>query len=123
MNSNRIDSATETAARRFLELLAPRHDMAGAILFGSRARGTHRDDSDADISVLLRGERQRLLPTLWAMSDIAFDVLLETGINISALPIWLDQWEHPEDYSSPTLLKHIAEEGIELRWAHRRLPI
>jgi hypothetical protein len=32
------------------------------------------------------------------MADGAFEVLLETGINISPLPVWLDEWEHPENY-------------------------
>lgn len=49
------------------------------------------------------------------MSDLAYDVLLETGINISPLPIWLDEWEHPENYSNPELLANIAREGIALQ--------
>ena len=88
--------------------------MAGAIVFGSRARGTHRPDSDADVAVLLRGEHQRFLPTKLAMADLAFDVLLETGIAISPLPVWIDEWEHPETYSNPALLQTIAREGVWL---------
>ena len=57
---------------------------------------------------------QRFLPTKLAMADVAFDVLLETGINISPLPVWLDEWEHPETYSNPLLLKNIANDGIRL---------
>jgi predicted nucleotidyltransferase len=110
----RIDQDTEAAVRRFLSLIAGRYDMAGAIVYGSRARGTHRADSDADVAVLLKGEHQRGLPTTLAMADVAFDVLLETGINISPLPVWLDQWEHPENYSNPALLHNIAREGIRL---------
>lgn len=109
-----IDHDTEEAVRRFLTLIAGRYDMAGAIVFGSRARGTHRPDSDADVAVLLSGEHQRFLTTKLAMSDVAFDVLLETGINISPLPIWLDEWEHPENYSNPALLQNIASEGFRL---------
>ena len=48
------------------------------------------------------------------MADVAFDVRLETGINISPLPVWLDEWEHPQNYSNPALLKNIASEGIWL---------
>jgi uncharacterized protein len=48
------------------------------------------------------------------MADVAFDVLLETGINMSPLPVWLDEWEHPENYSNPALLQNIASEGIRL---------
>ena len=109
-----IDHDTEEAVRRFLTLIAGRYDMAGAIVFGSRARGTHRPDSDADVAVLLSGEHQRFLTTKLAMSDVAFDVLLETGINISPLPIWLDEWEHPENYLNPALLQNIASEGFRL---------
>lgn len=109
-----LDPATETAVRRFLSLISPRYALAGAIVFGSRARGTHRPDSDADVAVLLRGEPLRFLPTKLAMSDAAYDVLLETGINISPLPIWQDEWAHPDRYDNPELLRNIAREGIRL---------
>lgn len=111
---SRIDHDTERAVRRFLSKVASRYDTAGAIVFGSRARGTHRPDSDADVAVLIRGAHQRLLPTTLAMADVAYDVLLETGINISPLPVWLDEWEHPERHSNPDLLRNIAQEGIRL---------
>lgn len=114
MAANRLDRDTEQAVRRFLTLLADRYDMAGAIVYGSRARGTHRPDSDVDVAVLLRGERRRFLDTTLAMADIAYDVLLETGINISPLPVWLDQWEHPETFPNPVLLRNIADEGIRV---------
>lgn len=109
-----IDHDTEEAVRRFLTLIACRYDIAGAIIYGSRARGTHYPDSDADVAVLLRGEHQRVLTTTLAMADVAYDVLLETGINISPLPVWLDEWEHPERYSNPALLHNIAREGVRL---------
>lgn len=109
-----IDRNTEKAVRRFLVLLATRYDMAGAIVYGSRARGTHRPDSDADVAVLLKGEHQRVLPTTLAMADLAYDVLLEMGVNISPLPVWLDEWEHPESHSNPALLRNIAREGVRL---------
>jgi predicted nucleotidyltransferase len=111
---NQVDQETEKAVRRFIALIQPQYDMAGAIVYGSRARGTHRHDSDADVAVLLNGEHQRVLPTTLAMADIAYDVLLETGINISPLPVWLDEWEHPERFSNPELLHNIAREGVRL---------
>ncbi len=114
MTPTRIDHGTEEAVRRFLAVIADRYDMAGAILYGSRARGTHRPDSDADLAVLLKGEHQRVLPTTLAMADVAYDVLLETGINITPLPVWLDEWEHPETFSNPDLLRNIASEGVRL---------
>jgi predicted nucleotidyltransferase len=114
MKTTKLDEATERATKLFMRRITRQYDTAGGILFGSRARQTHRADSDADVAVLLRGDHQRFLPTKLAMADVAFDVLLETGINISPLPVWLDEWEHPETYSNPNLLKNIANEGVRL---------
>ncbi|RXM22358.1 nucleotidyltransferase [Citrobacter sp. AAK_AS5] len=48
------------------------------------------------------------------MDDIAYDVLLETGIRVQPLPVWEEEWAHPERYSNPRLLKNIAREGARL---------
>ncbi len=112
--TRQIDPVTEQAVRLFVALIADRFDVAGAILYGSRARGTHQLDSDADLAVLLNGPRERLFPTTLAMADLAFDVLLETGINISPLPLWLDEWELPDSHPNPELLRNIARDGIRL---------
>ncbi len=101
-----FDPATEQAARLFVQRIAERYEIAGVVVFGSHARQTQHPDSDVDVAVLLRGEHRRFLQTKLAMADVAFDVLLETGINISPLPVWLDEWEHPETYSNPDLLKN-----------------
>ena len=79
-----------------------------------RARGDHHPDSDADVAVLLDGGHLPFLDTKLKMSDAAYDVLLATGINISPLPVWLDEWEHPETYANPALLANVAREGVSL---------
>lgn len=110
----RIDLDTERALRRFLSLAGQRYDIVGAVLYGSRARGTHAPDSDADLAVLLEGDHQRVLPTAVAMADLAYDVLVETGINISPLPIWSDEWRDPDLHANPDLLRRIEAEGVRL---------
>lgn len=111
---NRIDHQTEAAVRRFLSVISDHFTLEGAIIFGSRARGTYEPDSDADVAVLLKGSKQQRLKTTIEMADAAFDVLLETGINITPLPVWCDEWEHPERHSNPALLRNIAREGVRL---------
>ncbi len=109
-----IDAETERAVRAFIAKVMGQYDLAGAILFGSRARRNHRPDSDADIAVLLHGRPGKFIATKLAMADIAYDVLLETGIRIQPLPIWEEEWAHPEAYSNPRLLHNIEREGIRL---------
>jgi uncharacterized protein len=48
------------------------------------------------------------------MIDAAYAVELESGIVVSPLPIWQDQWEHPEQFSNPSLLRNIQREGVRL---------
>lgn len=111
---HRLDPETERAVRDFAGRIAAQYDLAEIRVFGSRARGSHRPDSDADVAVLLRGNHQPIWPTKRAMSDVAFDVLLETGIRISPLPIWHDQWDNPSLFSNPALIEAIVREGVRL---------
>ena len=108
------DTATMAALQSFVQKISQRSDFASAILFGSRARHSHHSESDADVAVLLNGHPEKFITTKFAMDDLAYEVLLETGIRIQPLPIWLTEWEHPENYSNPHLLQNIAREGIRL---------
>lgn len=110
----KIDKATKTAIGRFLSLIAHRYDIAGAILYGSRARATNRPDSDADLVVLLRGTPQRFIDVKLDMADVAFDAMLETDILVSPLPVWIEEWENPANYSNPALLANMRHEGIRV---------
>ena len=109
-----IDLLTKRATDLFLSAVATRYDTTGAILFGSRARGEHRPDSDADIAVLLRGPATPFVAAMRDMDNMAFDVLLETGVRVQPLPVWADEWANPQAYSNPQLLQNIAAEGVPL---------
>jgi len=111
---HRLDDATAQAVQQFRQRIATEFPARQLIVFGSRARGDHRPDSDADVAVLLEGPHQPFLPTKLKLSDAAYDVLLDTGINISPLPVWMDEWERPEAYVNPALLANIAREGVRL---------
>ena len=114
MNTALIDLATQNAAHAFMEKIAHQYDVSKAFLLGSRARNTHQSESDADIAILLRGKPGRFMVTKFAMADLAYDVLLDSGIRIQPLPIWQEEWDHPENYSNPSVLRNIQNEGIVL---------
>lgn len=50
-----MDTDTLEAVRLFIERISVRYSVDRAILYGSRARRTHTDDSDADVVVVLTG--------------------------------------------------------------------
>ncbi len=84
--ANKIDLQTQSAANAFKVKLAHHFDVQETLLFGSRARQTQHSESDADVAVLLRGEAGKFIDTKFAMDDLAYEVLLETGIRIQPLP-------------------------------------
>ncbi len=109
-----IDPNTLAAARLFSDRTAGRFRLVGALLFGSRARGDHRAQSDTDVAVLLSGAPGPFLETKLALADIAYDVLLETGVLIQPLPIWQSEWDCPESSAHPRLLENVKRDGMPL---------
>lgn len=85
-----------------------------AVLFGSHARGTSHEQSDVDVAVILSEMPDGLIDTTIAMTDVAYDVLLDTGIDIQPVPVPQDQWDHPERHSNPWLIEAIRREGVRL---------
>ena len=55
------------------------------VLFGSRARGDARPDSDYDVAVFLK-EFEGIGAEMGPIAEIETDILLETGAVINALP-------------------------------------
>jgi uncharacterized protein len=109
-----VDPLTAHAAEVFLERIASHYPVSHAILFGSRARHDNSDESDADIAVILRGEHGARTDIALDMAGMSFDVLLETGVLVGALPLWEDELEHPDLFSNPVLIENIRREGIPL---------
>ena len=112
LENHPLDMATVATVKAFLERVAAVFPVRSAILFGSRARGECKPDSDADVAILLSGQHGKFMDTKMAMSDMAFDVMLDTGIRVEAIPVWEDEWANPGAYRNPFLLRNIERDGI-----------
>jgi DNA invertase Pin-like site-specific DNA recombinase len=109
-----IDADTQRAARVFMQRLEGKYPVIEGILFGSRARGTHTAESDADIAVVLEGAKGNRYAVSGDMAGIAFDVMMETGVLVEALPLWADELKQPETFSNPALILNIQRDGWRL---------
>jgi predicted nucleotidyltransferase len=78
------------------------------ILFGSRARGDARPDSDYDVAVFLRDMDDRY-PELRRLADLSTDFIAETGEFVHAMPY------RAGSYNEPTpLMLGIRTDGVDL---------
>jgi uncharacterized protein len=98
------------ALKRFRAAVAEMYGdrLARVVLFGSRARGEARPDSDYDVAVFLREMPDRFVE-MDRLADLSTSVLDETGEFFHAMPYRADA------YSERTPLMHeIRADGIDL---------
>ncbi len=79
-----------------------------AVLFGSRARGDARPDSDYDIAVFIR-EPDSWFDEVIRLADLGTDILMDTGAVISAKPFRVGAYNEPVP-----LMQEIQREGLDL---------
>lgn len=108
------DAATVHAVKTFMQRLEGKYPVIESILYGSRARGDHMPESDADLALVLKGEKSDRYKLVRDLGGVEFDVMLDTGILIHALPLWEDEFEQPELFSNPALVRNILRDGIRI---------
>ena len=89
-----------------------RHRFVRLILFGSRARGDARPDSDVDVAVVLRGPLANRWADKEAMIDDTYPILLATGLYLQPWPIAEESLLNPEIASNPELVRQIPIDGV-----------
>lgn len=83
-----MDALTDPVLARFRGALEKTYgaNVERVVLFGSRARGDERPDSDYDIAVFLKKP-----DSFWTesgrLAEIGTDILYDTGTVINALPL------------------------------------
>jgi len=112
-SESRIDPITRDALASFKKILAARYGehLKSLYLFGSRARGDQRPDSDTDVAIFLYqvsdpiGEQFDLI-------DEGYDILLDTGVNVQPWVFDQASLADPEHYPAPHLVTTIRREGV-----------
>lgn len=92
------DASLDEAVRRLVDGLHPR----AIVLFGSRARGNHRTDSDHDLLVI---SERRL------NYDEVYRPVVGRGLRCDVVPCTLDAWRQAH---AGGVLRDALEEGIVL---------
>ena len=99
------------ALRMFLERIRPSRKRISALyLFGSRARGDWRPDSDFDVLVVVPERTQELIDCLY---DAVVKVNIETSLLISLKIFTLQDYNRLSSIPTP-FFANIRDEGLRL---------
>ena len=87
---------SDTIPSRFRAALAETYGdrLERAVLFGSRARGDARPESDYDIAVFIRAP-DRWVDELIRLADLGTGILMDTGAVNSAKPFRAGAYNEP----------------------------
>ena len=77
------------------------------VLFGSRARGDARPDSDYDVAVFLNRSREFWTESA-VLADIGTEILLESGAVINAWPLKSAAMAEPS-----VIMEAVRREGLD----------
>ncbi len=83
-------------------------------LFGSRARGDHEPDSDADVAVIFRGRIEEPFELKRQMIEDTYDLLLEHDLYIQPWPLEEGCLEDPDAHPRAHLARAVLRDGIPL---------
>jgi antitoxin ChpS len=114
-NASRLDETTRSALQDLKERLLRRYGthLRGVVLFGSRARGDARPDSDADVAVFLDEVPDPIAAQL-DIIDEGYPILLATGINIQPWVFEEASLHEPEKHRASHLLCAVQREGVHV---------
>ena len=100
----------EKALQLFVKSLKNKYrdKVENVILFGSVARGEGKEDSDVDVLVITSYDSFKMQ---MLVSEIAVNVLLKTGIYVSAKVLTVDEFNFLRKMKSP-FYKSVMKEGI-----------
>lgn len=115
MRASRIDPQTRRAMRDFKDRLVRRYGvhLRHLYLFGSRARGDFRPDSDADVAVFLDHVPDPVQEQL-NLIDEGYPILLSRGINIQPWVFEEDSLKDPDRHRAAHLVRSVQREGVPL---------
>ncbi|NOL48843.1 nucleotidyltransferase domain-containing protein [Pelistega europaea] len=112
-----MDSFSEKIAREFVENIRGKFNIHDVIVYGSRARGDFRPDSDLDIAVILNDETDPRRTKMLAITDIGTDLLLKHFILVSPFTVLRHEWENPRTLQQKWFIDNVKKDGVSV-WMH-----
>ena len=97
-----VNQAIEDYARAVREAYGER--VKGIYLFGSRARGDHTPESDADVAVVLDDADWNFWKEKMRLADLSYPMIVDSGAHVQGWPVTERDWNDEKPMESPELV-------------------
>lgn len=103
-----VRGAVYQFAQNLREILGA--NLSKVIVYGSYARGDYRDNSDVDVMILVKLREEEIKRIENAVYDLAFDLEMSTGIDIS--PIIKNEAQYEYWVDTLPFYRNVKDEGV-----------
>lgn len=117
------DALAQEAVRVFFSCLdvASLPPMSRVILYGSRARGDHRDDSGVDIMLVFAGAEpddgtDAQVCNAMADAQARANTALAPGPEVTSYCSWADEPDEADDRLNPWFYRNVLADGIDVAY-------
>ena len=111
-----MNAEQKAALGRFVEAVHARYceRLVDVVLFGSRARGDARDDSDYDLAVIIEDGDWDFWIEMMELGGLTYDSLIDDGITIQPWAVNQMAWEQPKTDVDHLLILNMKRDGQTL---------
>jgi predicted nucleotidyltransferase len=88
-------------------------NLTRLLVFGSRARGEARPDSDVDLAVVFQTLPAESPSVVMELGEMAYEPLVELGVEIEPVPFSEAELLDPSCSQNPNLVRAVLRDGAE----------
>ena len=87
------------------------HDI---LVFGSRARGDNRADSDVDLAIIFQDADWDYWIRKFELLDLSWEAFCEANLDIEPWPIAKEVWDQPDSHRNPRFIRAVQKDAISV---------